>query len=292
MTRCIRIIQKLKKHPASYNQIADYLERESEISGLNLHISQRTLQRDIGDIRTIFGIDIENNRSTKEYYITDDGQGEMTDRMIEAFNTFNALNISERLSAYIHFENRKPQGTESLYPLLTAIRRKVRVKFTYYSFEDEIITQREADPYALKEFRNRWYLLARESVDSPVKSFALDRLSELEVTKKKLCAPANFDVHQLYRHSFGIIASDGDEPQEVILSFTPFQGMYIKSLPLHHTQEILKDNNDELLIRIRVCITHDFIMELLSFGAELKVIAPDTLVTLIKDEHFKAATRY
>jgi predicted DNA-binding transcriptional regulator YafY len=293
LTRYIRIIQKLKRNPADFQQIADYLEQESEISGLDLHLSQRTLQRDIIDIRTIFGIDIVNNRSTKKYYIADDEPSEMTDRMMEAFDTFNALNISERLSAHIHFESRKPQGTENLYPLLNAIRKKVRVRFAYYNFEDDITTQREADPYALKEFRNRWYLLARESAEEPVKSFALDRLSELEVTKKRLCAPGDeFDVHQHYKHSFGIIASNGAQPEEIVLSFAAFQGMYIKSLPLHATQEIIEDNDDELRIRLRLCITHDFVMELLSYGAELKVIAPQALAARVKEEHLKAAQRY
>ena len=91
LTRYIRIIQKLKRNPADFQQIADYLEQESEISGLDLHLSQRTLQRDIIDIRTIFGIDIANNRSKKKYYIADGEPSEMTDRMMEAFDTFNEL---------------------------------------------------------------------------------------------------------------------------------------------------------------------------------------------------------
>jgi hypothetical protein len=58
----------------------------------------------------------------------------------------------------------------------------------------------------------------------------------------------------------------------VILSFGPFQGKYIKSLPLHNTQEIIEDTDDELRIRLTLYLTHDFLMELLAYGDTVKVI--------------------
>jgi len=108
---------------------------------------------------------------------------------------------------------------------------------------------RVVEPYALKEFKNRWYVLANDLKDNKVKSFALDRLTELEITNKKFQLPNNFNINEHFKFSFGIISPNGQEPQEVILSFDPFQGKYIKTLPLHESQVILKDNEQELRIK-------------------------------------------
>jgi predicted DNA-binding transcriptional regulator YafY len=100
--------------------------------------------------------------------------------------------------------------------------------------------------------------------------------------------PGDFDVEKRYSNCFGIISPDeGEEPQDIVLSFNPFQGKYIKTLPLHDTQKILIDNENELQIGLKLYLTHDFIMELLSFGSELKVLKPKQLVEIIKTEHQK-----
>lgn len=81
-------------------------------------------------------------------------------------------------------------------------------------------------------------------------------------------------------------------PQEIILSFDPFQGKYIKTLPLHPSQEIMVDNQEELRIKLTLFLTHDLLMELLSYGAKLKVIAPRSLAEQVKQAHQEAFNRY
>lgn len=276
------IIKKLRKNPATFKEIAEYLAFESELQEYNFNIGKRTFQRDLDDIRSIYNIDIQYDFSRKVYYIDFDEQPEVNERILEAFDTFNALNITDRLSNYIHFEKRKPQGTENLYGLLHSIRYRVQIKFTYQKYWEDELTQRQVEPYALKEFRSRWYVLANDLKDQKVKSFALDRLTALEITKKKFQMPNNFNVNEHFQYSFGIISPDGDKPQEVILSFTPFQGKYIKSLPLHESQQVLVDNNVEFRIKLTLFITHDFIMELLSYGANLRVLEPISLIEELK----------
>ena len=176
--------------------------------------------------------------------------------------------------------------------MFSAIRNKLQIIFTYEKFGKGETTKRKAEPYALKEFNSRWYLLARDCNDGKTKSFALDRLSELDITLMAFQFTENYDIEKEYRYSFGIIGPDGHAPEEIVLSFDPFQGKYIKTLPLHGTQEILLDNGNELQIKLRLCITHDFIMELLSYGDNLKVLEPQRLVDEIKKMHQDAFTQY
>lgn len=286
------IIKKLRKHPATFDEISDYLTLESELQEYNFNVSKRTFHRDLEDIRSLYNIDIVYDFSQKVYFIELSDQPEVNERILEAFDTFNALNISDRLSNYIHFEKRRPQGTENLYGLLHAIKNNVQISFSYQKFGEKEIFTRTTEPFALKEFRNRWYLVANDLKDKKVKSFALDRLSDLEITNKKFVITGDFNVNEHFKYCFGIMSPNAESPEEVILSFNPFQGKYIKTLPLHESQEILKDDEEELLVKLTLFVTHDFFMEVLSLGQNVKVIKPESLIADLKESYKKGLNQY
>ena len=286
------IIKKLRKKSATFKEIAEYLSLESEFQSYNFNISKRTFQRDIDDIRSIYNIDIQYDFSQKVYYIDFDEQPEFNERILEAFDTFNILNISDKILKHIHFEKRKPKGTENLFGLLHAIKNKLQTSFLYQKFDDEKILKRNIEPYAIKEFKNRWYVLGRDKKDNQIKNFALDRLSELEFSKIKFHIPQNFDLNLYYKYCFGVINPNQQKQQEIILSFNPHQGKYIKTLPLHESQQILIDNENELKIKLEIFITHDFFMELLSLGENVKIIKPKSLIRDLKASYNNALENY
>jgi predicted DNA-binding transcriptional regulator YafY len=286
------IIRKLRKSPATFKEISDFLAIESELQSYNFSVSKRTFQRDIYDILSIYNIEIRYDFSRKVYFIDFEQQPEINERILEAFDTFNALNISERLSTYIHFEKKHPLGTDNLYGLLHSIKNHLIISFTYHKYWEDMITERTVEPYALKEFRNRWYILANDLKDHKVKTFALDRLTALSISTKKFNVPNEISVAEYFKHCYGIIRPDDVQPQEVILSFDPFQGRYIKSMPLHESQKIIKDNDEELLIQLKLFLTHDFLMELLSYGENVKVIRPEKLISDLKQSYQSALNLY
>jgi predicted DNA-binding transcriptional regulator YafY len=134
--------------------------------------------------------------------------------------------------------------------------------------------------------------MAKDNKDDKIKSFALDRLTNLEITNQTYQYPDFYNIEQSYRYSFGIISPNDEAPQNIILSFDPFQGKYIKTLPLHDTQEVLVDNEEEVRIKLKLCVTHDLVMELLSFGDNVKVMEPNSLVAEIKQAHENAFRQY
>lgn len=299
ISRYLLILKKLKIKPYStYEELQAYIENQFDYlqmqdDNLQIGFSKRTLQRDIKEIRNVFGIDIEYSKSQKGYFISQNENENMNfQRMMEAFDMFNSLNLAQDLTPFIHLEKRRPQGTENLYGLLHAIKNRLKIKYTYQKFWEDEFSQRLVEPYALKEFKNRWYLMANDSKDNKIKSFALDRLTNLEITKQPYQYPDKYSIEQSYRYCFGIISPNGEDPQEIILSFDPFQGKYIKTLPLHETQQVLVDNDQELIIKLKLCLTHDLIMELLSFGDNMKVIEPKLLEKRIKQAHEKAYRQY
>lgn len=287
------IIQKLKKRPASFEEISDFLDEESEIQGYEFGVSIRTFQRDLKDIESTFGIEIKYDRSQGVYRIVEDANSGIKERMLEAFDTFNALQISEKVSDFIHFENRKSKGTENLYGFLHAIKNKQLVSFTYQKYWEEQPETRTIEPYVLKEFANRWYILGYDSSRKSVRSFALDRLSDLEIHKQKFTASIDFDVNKYYKNSFGIISPEEDQkPEEIIISCEAFQGKYFKALPFHHSQQIIKDDENELVLKLFLVPTYDFIQELLSKGKTIKILQPQSLIDEVKTIYKTALEQY
>ena len=294
ITRHHLIIQKIRSRPRSFNEISHYLETESEIQAYNFNLSLRTFQRDLKDIRKIYNIDIQFDRLKSVYKINEEFNQGANERMFEAYEIFNALNLSDKLSEHFHFETRRPQGTAYLHSLLNAIKKEVQIQFDYLNFKTGEINRRKVEPYSLKEFRNRWYVISKDLEDEnqEIKNFALDRISDLEITNTPFSSVKNFNVNDHFKHCFGIVGPNAEAPEELILSFPAYQGNFIKSLPLHTSQEILIDNEEELRIKLTVYITYDFEIELLSLGKNLKVIQPESFALKLKGIYSEAMAQY
>lgn len=286
------IISKLKKHSAPLKEINRHLERESEFRGYNLLRDKRTFKRDLDAIRSIYDIDIKYDYKKRAYEIVEAEQNDKNLRMVEALDLFNALKISENITNVIHFEKRRPIGSEHLNGLLHAIQNRTQIQFSYQKYWEESPEIREVEPHALKEFKYRWYLLAVNTNNGETRIFALDRMSNLIITNKKFHHKIEINVNEFFKNCFGIIAPEEEQVEEVILSFDAFQGKYVKSLPLHETQEVLVDNNNEVRIKLNVYLTFDFIMEILSYGDRVKVLKPSILVEIIKSIYKKGMKLY
>lgn len=286
LTRYSIIIQRLRKSSATFKQIALVLERESEIQGYKLMITKRTFDRDREEIFSLYRIEIAWDSSRRLYKIVESDDVAFNSRMLEAFDTFNALNQTSSVARYIHFERRRPNGTQHIYRILHAIQNTAMIKYVYHKFWSNNFSDRVISPYGLKEFKGRWYVIGKDEQDGVVKAFGLDRISDLETTKKRFTFPKDFDLDAVYQHSFGIISSLDNVLEPVILSFDPKQGKYLKSFPLHSSQKIIIDNEAELRLSIEVYVTYDLVMEILSHGNRVKVLAPDKLILEVQQNAY------
>ena len=281
------IIRKIRKCPATFEEIIDYLSIESDIQEKNFVVSIRTFQRDIEQILLRYNIEIKNNKSNNTYYLVDDGESiQFNERVLEAFDTFNALNVSERLSQHLFFDNRIPPGTEHLQPILQAIKNSTLVEFVYTKFNEEQTSgKRLVCPLGLKEFRYRWYMIAKDTKGNAIKTFGLDRISDLKTTRLPFERPKDFNLEEMFRYCFGITSPKTEKPSIVELSFVGYQRRYIQTLPLHATQITLVDNEKEFRVQLKLFISREFVMELLSYGNEVQVLKPARLKKQVEERN-------
>lgn len=296
LSRYHLIIKKLRKSPSTFNDILDFLKRESELQEYDFEISKRTFQRDIEDIKATLGIYIEYDFSKQVYFIEEDidENNPIKNRMLEAFDLFNAFNVTESLNEFVLFEKRKSKGVEHFYGLLYAIKNRFVIELTHQKFWDENSNTRRLKPLALKEFKGRWYLLGKEDTSDILKTFGLDRITDFNVSKKKFEKNNQTDIANMFNNCFGIINPQDQLPEKVILRFTYEQGCFIKTYPLHNSQKIISENENSnvTIVELNLKITHDFIMELMSFGEELTVIKPIKLSKKIKSGLEKTLKMY
>lgn len=286
------IIQKLRNNPSTFEEILEKLRTESDLHDLNFEISKRTFQRDLKEIEELYNIEIKNDRSRKVYYIINDSQDEFSERLFEVIDVFQLLNYNQSISKFVQFSTRKPMGTEHLSGLLYAIQNRFQVVLRYKKFDHDETENRLVEPYLLKEFKNRWYLRAYDIEKKEFRTYGIDRIQAMSISDKKFQFPNKTNPKDHYKNSFGIVGPGDAQPQEILLKFTNNQGQYIRTLPLHPSQQILEENGDEMLVRLKIVPTYDFLFELMSMGANLKVLEPKSLADEMKQKFREALENY
>ena len=282
------IIEQLRRRPQKLIEL-NATWKDSEDNVERGELLQRTLQRDIHVIREVYNIEIKCNRSTNEYEITEDNDL-YAQNLLEAFDVFRALQNYGNLSEMIQFEKRLPAGTEYLSPLLRAIKEKRQVKLHYYKFWDRSAQtqERTIEPYLLKEAQRRWYVLAWDVEKEALRIFGLDRIKHLDDERGvKFQHPMPKDVEHYFDDSFGAwVDNERTQAEEVVLAFRklptdtvfiPNPAKYLEAMPLHSSQQILKEEEEAIVLRLRIKITPDFIKELLSYGKQVEVLTPPHL---------------
>lgn len=279
LNRYLLIINRLERGRASYEEIADFLDKQSEIYGRPLTISQRTLQRDIKEIYSLTGYDIQNElKGDKRYYIAErPEEKEAAHRLLESFQMMHAMQNIRGFEDVVVLEKRRSKGLHHFQGLLYAINEKREISFDYTKFQDDIITNRIVHPLALKDSQGRWYLVAVDKKDNTLKTFGLDRMDNVDILKTKYKAKYSYNLHEYFYYAFGINTEGKTSPTIVQLSMNFEKGQYIKNYPLHASQRIVSESENEVLVELDIYVTYDFIMELLSHGSSLKVIRPKSL---------------
>ena len=252
--------------------------------GRGEELSERQFHRYTDAVEELFDIEIKYSRSQRGYVVADregiDNMG-MRKWLIQTFSVNNLLHESQELKNRILLEN-VPSGQQHLTTIVDAMRESVALSMTYHSFHREEPSTFEVEPYCVKLFEQRWYMLG---MSDKLRIYALDRIKALEPTERKFKLPKKFDAAKFFEDYYGIIISDDDyDVCPVALQVDAQQSNYLRTLPLHHTQVEVKRNDKYSIFEYRLCPTFDFRQKILSMGGAIEVLAPEELVYQMKDE--------
>jgi predicted DNA-binding transcriptional regulator YafY len=125
-----------------------------------------------------------------------------------------------------------------------------------------------------------------------MRTYALDRIVKVDTKKKKFNHSKDVDIVGYFKNSFGIIAPNSYKPEKVVFNATVEQANYIRTFPLHASQKILKTSTVQVTFELTVFITYDLIMELLSYGDEIKVESPKSLIKELTNMYSNSLAKY
>lgn len=219
---------------------------------------------------------------------------ELTQAMKKVINSSNiSSNVKELFERDTLLETEKHlpiKGIELIADILDAIHNRNVLIIEYQRFDGDQIKTHEFKPIVLKEDKQLWYIIGENAKYRSIMTLALDRIISINITQQNF-APIEFNSEKYFKYSFGITVPE-EKPIDVIISFTPAQGNYLRTLPIHSTQHILVDNNKEFKIQIKVIPSYEFYSKIRSYGEQAKIIEPATLADEIKSSLTKALNNY
>jgi len=179
---------------------------------------------------------------------------------------------------YIQFEKAPYfKGSHLLTDLVVAIKDKKVVNVLHKRFSREKASDHVLHPYLVKEFRNRWYVIGWLESAEAIRTFGLDRIEEVTAVPDAVYREnEDFDAEDFFKYVYGISQPDG-KPVKVVLRFTEMQGKYVKTKPIHESQEIVKESAGKLVVSLKVVLNYEFIHQVLSYSDQVKVLQPSAL---------------
>ena len=271
----VNILRKGKR--MTLKELQDQWVRDEEAEGNPLPRSSFNKYRDI--ISDMFGLNIECDANYR-YYISNPSEVEENQTkqwMLSTLTTGLTLTNTSAIKDDIILEN-VPAGYEFLPVIIQAIHQRRTIPIGYQKFGFEPYTK-PVDPYAVRLFRQRWYLLADNRERMAI--YSLDRMLSATLTDQRFRRPASFSSEQYFSEYFGVMV-DGTPMEHVVVRAYGKMANLLRTLPLHHSQRELKsaDGHTDFAIDIRPSI--DFISELLSKTDGLDVLEPVSLKAKIR----------
>lgn len=287
--RYLLILEHLR-HSPSFKELHDNLEDHG------FPLSQRTLQRDLNELRDEFGVETTYQRSTNTYHIT--GEADDLAGLMQLLERAQLLELVRdggqgirELEQYVRFEDLgRLRGIQHISPLLRAIRERREVKVEYRKFSADAAKTFRIQPHLLKEYRGRWYVLGPSIGHVRPIALGLDRIEGLAVLTKRF-KRQDTRIADLYDQAIGVDTSP-EVPERIVLRFNAMQARYVKALPIHASQQVEQEDVDGATISLYVMANFELRQIILSLGDAVRVLEPKYMAKQIKAEHLAAARQY
>ena len=285
LLRCyIWLVNTIARGPVSRQEIDSKWTMSSVNDYKTDSIPESTFHRWRNIVQELFDIEIQCN-AYGEYYIdnaSDLRRTNLSTHLLQMFAVNQLLRDSRELQRQILFEP-VPAGEHLLPVIIEALRDRHILRITHQSFHKSHPSTFPVCPYCLKMFRQRWYLLALSPDTDDIRTYALDRIQAAEPTAKTYTIPPDFDAETYFRNTYGVNGME-DTPEQVEIRIEAYQANYLRTLPLHSSQQEIERNDDYSVFRYHIVPSYEFMQELRKYGSALEVLTPQRLRTRLRKD--------
>ena len=228
-------------------------------------------------------------------------------RQLEDFGQFAEMaDVVSRLQdkLAISRNNRKPiihfdsvpdlKGIRLLNPLYNYIAHKQTLRIVYQSFSARQPSEYIICPYLLKEFRNRWFLFCSKASNLLMFNLALDRIQSVEPVDVPFLENPDFDPEHFFDDVIGVSKNIGSKPRTIKFWASREQSKYIKTKPIHRSQQLMKENPEDgsCVFRIDVVFNIEMYSVFMSYGPGVRILYPQSAVKYMRDKLREALDQY
>ena len=185
---------------------------------------------------------------------------------------------------------RRTSPAEHFGIVATAVLKRSRLWIRHYNRKDDRETEREISPQRLVHYRGNWYVDAWCHLREDLRSFAVDaiRAAELRNARAKEIPARELDEH--LGSGYGIFA--GRDVQWAVLRFTPEAARWVSAQVWHPKQRARFEADGSYVLELPYAEDRELLMEVMKFGADVEVLAPEGLRARAAAELKRAARRY
>ena len=287
----IWIIDTLTRNKRLSREQLNSLWRRSQFSN-GEDLPERTFYHYRRNIEEIFNIEIKCDRGG-QYYIEPSNSMRskaLTNWVLDSMAVSKAINENQPGAERIEIED-VPSAREFLPIVLEGIKDSVKLCFTYAGFsrsraETKIIFQ----PYFLKRYKQRWYMIGLKEKGNSIRTYALDRVKEMQLVRENFEKPGSITLEEMFGNIVGVTISKA--PVRIVkLKTTPIQAKYFRALPLHPSQsEETHDNYSIFTYKLQ--LNYELAHEILSLGDSVKVLEPKELELMVVNQLREALKQY
>lgn len=200
---------------------------------------------------------------------------------------------SEDFNPLVSFDdNPYLRGLSYFGELFAAIFYKKVLQVEYRNFQGET-SHFHFHPYHLKEYRNRWYVIGYHSVQKKTNwLLALDRIQQLQEGVESYREAEDIDWEDYFYHAIGVTIKADQTAEKTLLHFHPKAAPYVKTKPLHGTQKIVSEDEKGLVLSLEILPNFEFYQNILAFGEQVEILAPEHFRHHIKDRLREALSAY
>ena len=175
----------------------------------------------------------------------------------------------------------RPVATELFQTLVDALIQRKRLSIRHLARRTGKTTERDVSPQRLVYYRDNWYLDAFCHLRDDLRSFALDVIEHAQASEKPAVSVDDHALKAFFESSYGIF--NGKPDKVAVLKFSPFRAQWVAREIWHpqQTGQYLPDGSYQLQIPYRE--DTELIREILKEGAEVMVLAPESLRIKVKD---------
>lgn len=301
----------------------DFIRRKIE-GQLNSDISESMIRKDFAAMKDVYTAPIQFNKTRGGYYYAEEGFSikefpltneeisaldfstallhnlkdtqifkqfeNAINKLIEGYRISKVLGKSEKQLIQIE-EPLKTQGNQWLEPILNAIIEQKTLNIIYARYGGEP-KEHVVSACLLKEYHNRWYLVGHSKRSDSLLVMALDRIQHITSCQEPFASIDQFQPDEFFKYSFGITQFHDVSPEKILLKFNPHTAQYIISQPLHHSQQVIVENETEVVVKLEVYISQELIMAILSHGSAVEVLEPQFFRDQIKEQISEMLVKY